>query len=96
MNEYCHHVSGIFANLAEAEGALSSLVARGLPRAELQIFDAESGPAIAELKGENNEVLTNVLVDGAIGTAVGTAGHPGLGCQPGRLCRCYGRGQQWC
>jgi hypothetical protein len=38
----------------------------------LQLFDAESGPAVTELKGENNEVLTNVLVDGAIGTAVGT------------------------
>ena len=35
-------------------------------------FEAESGPAVAEIKGENNEVLTNVLVDGAIGTAVGT------------------------
>lgn len=38
----------------------------------MQLFDAESGPAVTELKGENNEVLTNVLVDGAIGTAVGT------------------------
>ena len=36
------------------------------------MFEAESGPAVAEIKGENNEVLTNVLVDGAIGTAVGT------------------------
>ena len=72
MDEYCHHVSGFFAHRAEAEGALSSLVARGLPRAQLQLFDAESGPSVTELKGENNEVLTNVLVDGAIGTAVGT------------------------
>lgn len=38
----------------------------------MQLFEAESGPAVAEIKGENNEVLTNVLVDGAIGTAVGT------------------------
>jgi len=72
MDEYRHHVSGFFAHRAEAEGALSSLVARGLPRAQLQLFDAESGPSVTELKGENNEVLTNVLVDGAIGTAVGT------------------------
>jgi hypothetical protein len=72
MNEYSHHVSGFFAHRAEAEGALSRLVERGLPRAQLQLFDAESGPAVTELKGENNEVLTNVLVDGAIGTAVGT------------------------
>lgn len=72
MDEYRHHVSGFFAHRAEAESALSSLVARGLPRVQLQLFDAESGPAVAEIKGENNEVLTNVLVDGAIGTAVGT------------------------
>lgn len=71
MDEYRHHVSGFFAHRAEAEGALSRLVERGLPRAQLQLFDAESGPAITELKGQNNEVLTNVLVDGAIGTAVG-------------------------
>lgn len=72
MDEYRHHVSVFFAHRAEAEGALSTLVARGLPRAHLQLFDAESGPAVTELKGENNEVLTNVLVDGAFGTAVGT------------------------
>jgi len=72
MDGYRHHVSGFFAHRAEAESALSTLVARGLPRAHLQLFDAESGPAVTELKGENNEVLTNVLVDGAIGTAVGT------------------------
>jgi hypothetical protein len=72
MDQYRHHVSGFFAHRAEAEGALARLVARGVPRTQLQLFDAESGPAVTELKGENNEVLTNVLVDGAIGTAVGT------------------------
>lgn len=72
MDQYRHHVSGFFAHRAEAEGALASLVTRGVPRAQMQLFDAESGPAVTELNGENNEVLTNVLVDGAIGTAVGT------------------------
>lgn len=72
MNEYRHHVSGFFAHRAEAEGALSRLLAGGLPSSQMRLFDAESGPSITELKGENNEVLTNVLVDGAVGTAVGT------------------------
>jgi hypothetical protein len=72
MNEYRHHVSGFFAGHDEAAGALDSLVERGLPRQQLQLFDAESGPAITKIKDEDNEVLTNVLVDGAIGTAVGT------------------------
>lgn len=72
MDEYRHHVSGFFAHRAEAEGALASIVARGLPRQQLQLFDADSGPEVTKPKGESNEVLTNVLVDGAIGTAVGT------------------------
>lgn len=72
MNEYRHHISGFFAHRAGAEGALARLADRGVPRDQMQLFDAESGPAITELKGDDNEVLTNVLVDGAIGTAVGT------------------------
>lgn len=72
MDGYSHHVSGFFAHRPEAEVALSSLVGRGIGRDQLRLFDADSGPAITEPKGESNEVLTNVLVDGAIGTAVGT------------------------
>jgi hypothetical protein len=72
MDEYRHLVSGFFAHREEAEGAFARLIERGVPRDRLQLFDAESGPAVAETKGESNEVLTNVLVDGAIGTAVGT------------------------
>lgn len=72
MEEYRHHVSGFFAHRAEAEGALSRLLGRGLPRDQIQLFDADSGPVVTKPKGESNEVLTNVLVDGAIGTAVGT------------------------
>ena len=72
MDEYRHHVSGFFAHRAEAEGALSRLVERGLPRQQIQLFDADSGPAVTKPKGESNEVLTNVLVDSAVGTVVGT------------------------
>ena len=72
MDEYHHHVSGFFAHREEAEGALSRLTEQGLSRSQLQLFDADSGPAITKPKGESNEVLTNVLVDGAIGTVVGT------------------------
>ena len=72
MDEYRHYVSGFFAHRAEAEGALASLVERGLPRERLQIFDADSSLPVSEPKGQSNETLTNVLVDGAIGAAVGT------------------------
>jgi len=70
--DYVHHVSGFFAHRAEAEGAFSQLLERNIPRAQIQLFAADSGPAVAKPKGDSNEVLTNVLVDGAIGTAVGT------------------------
>lgn len=72
MDEYRHHVSGFFAYRADAEDALARLVVRGLPQAQIQLFDAESGPSVTQIKGENNLVLTNVLVDGAVGTVVGT------------------------
>ena len=72
MNEYRHHVSGFFAHRDEAETALSSLVAKGLPRDRLQIFTAESVPPITTQEKKSDGVLQDVLVDGAIGTVVGT------------------------
>ncbi len=71
MNEYRHHVSGFFAHRNQAEAAFDRLVERGMPSEQLQLFDAESGPAVTEIKGKDSTLLTNVLVDGAIGTAVG-------------------------
>ena len=72
MDRYRHHVSGFFALRAEADGALSSLIERGLPRERLHIFDADSAPPVPEPQSDSNAVLKDVLVDGAIGTAVGT------------------------
>jgi hypothetical protein len=72
MNDYRHHVSGFFAHRAEAEGALRTLIERGLPGRQVELLDAESLPASTQPKEGSNETLTNVLVDGAIGTAVGT------------------------
>lgn len=72
MNEYSHHVSGFFAHREEAEGALSRLLERGLPRTRIQLFAAGSETPGSTPDGKSNETLTNVLVDGAIGTAVGS------------------------
>lgn len=72
MDEYRHHVSGFFAHREEAQNALSRLVERGLPRERLHLLDADSAPPAPAPKTDSNEVLTNVLVDGAVGTAVGT------------------------
>ena len=38
MNEYRHHVSGIFAVYQEADSARSRLIEQGLPRERIQIF----------------------------------------------------------
>jgi len=72
MDETRHHVSGFYSQREEAETALSSLVARGLPRAQIQIFANDSTVAMPTAPGKNNDMLKDVLVDGAIGTAVGT------------------------
>ena len=72
MNEYRHHVSGFFAHRDEAETALSSLVAKGLPRDRLQIFAADSELPVSTEEKKSDGVLQDVLVDGAIGTVVGT------------------------
>lgn len=70
MNEYRHHVSGFFEHRDEAESALEALAQRGLPRDRMQIFKHEEVPALN--KAGSNVVLKNMVVDGAIGTAVGT------------------------
>lgn len=78
MDEYRHHVSGFFAHREEAESAFSTLVERGLPHEQLNIFAAD--PASSDLASKegregregSNEVLKDVLVDATIGTAVGT------------------------
>lgn len=70
MNEYRHHVSGFFAHRDDAESALSRLVEQGLPREQLQIHAPTS--ATPEQEKKSDSVLQDVLVDGVIGTAVGT------------------------
>jgi hypothetical protein len=73
MDEYRHHVSGFFASREDADNASSTLVNRGLKGDRLQVLDAgstaQSGPVPMT---RSDGVLQDVLVDGAIGTVVGT------------------------
>jgi hypothetical protein len=72
MAEYRHHVSGFFARREEAEGAQARLLAHGLPGERLHLVSGDTAlPAPAPPEG-SKAVLKNILVDGAIGTAVGT------------------------
>jgi len=72
MDTYRHHVSGFFAHREQAESASSRLVERGLPRNRLQIFDATQAPPAPTPLAVSDNVLKDVIVDGAIGAAVGT------------------------
>ena len=72
MNQTSHHVSGFFAVCDEARATRDELVVRGLPPAQLRIYETDEVPSAPMPKGDSNAVLKDVLGDGAIGTAVGT------------------------
>lgn len=71
MNDYQHHVSGIFPHCKQAEEALAGLVERGLPRERLHIFATDLPQHTPPPSAASDSVLKDVVVDGAIGTAVG-------------------------
>lgn len=72
MEPYLHHVSGFFAQRGDADSAMSQLIEQGLPREQIQIFKKNLDEPAAATEAESNGVLKDLLVDGAIGTAVGT------------------------
>ena len=72
MNEYRHHVSGFFAHRDEAESTLSGLVEQGFPGERMHIYSADSSSSSPVQEAKSDGVLKDVLVDGAIGTALGT------------------------
>lgn len=73
MEQYLHHVTGVFVHQNEAESALARLVERGLPRERLRIFQTHAASPPPQHQEESDEVLKNVLVDGTIGAAAGTS-----------------------
>jgi len=72
MDKYIHHVSGIFSHHDAAKSALFRLVDRGIPQSRLQLFDSDSNLPPASQQAKSNKVLKDMVVDGAIGMAVGT------------------------
>jgi len=70
MDDYPHHVSGFFAHRADAENARAELTRLGVSPEGIHILDSGSG-AVARTS-DSNEVLKDVVVDGAVGAAVGT------------------------
>lgn len=72
MNAENHIVSGIYASAAEAERVRELLIGRGLPRWQVKVVERaradDSNPQLADA----DDVLKEVLVDGTVGTLVGT------------------------
>lgn len=72
MTSQSHIASGIYASRAEAEMVRGHLIERGLPAKQLKIVERaradDSNPGLADA----DNVLTEVLVDGTVGTLVGT------------------------
>ena len=71
MSTYRHYLSGFFTHRDQAEIALTRLTGKGFPRTRVQIFDSQSPPIAHKSADGSNEVLKDVLVDSALGTAVG-------------------------
>lgn len=74
MENYLHRVLGVYPSRAAADAVLQELVRQGLPQDKLEILEPGSAAGASRLPGaDSDDVLTQVLRDGAIGTAVGTA-----------------------
>ncbi|MEI8396956.1 MAG: hypothetical protein WCF85_19695 [Rhodospirillaceae bacterium] len=73
MSEHRHYISGFFANHEDAERTRSQLVEAGLPLDQLHIYKNEPGsPGYSEAAATSDDALKDILVDGAIGTVVGS------------------------
>ena len=72
MTAYLHHVSGFFVKDEEAYIARTQLMEHGFPAARVLVYTNELAAPAPPPKGSSNSALKGMLVDGAIGTAVGT------------------------
>lgn len=72
MRSHSHIVSGVYASRAEAETVRGKLIEQGLPRKQIKVVERvraeDDNPKLAD----DDQVLKEVLVDGTLGTLVGT------------------------
>ena len=72
MKTQNHIVRGVYASRAEAEKVRNQLLERGLQRQQVKVVErARADDSNAKL-ADDDEVLKEVLVDGTVGTLVGT------------------------
>ncbi len=72
MEKYLHRVLGIYATRAAAESASAQLIEHGMLAENVKILEPGSGNDDGEARADSDDVLKEVLREGAIGTAVGT------------------------
>jgi hypothetical protein len=78
MDTCLHRVVGLYANVAEAGRVRDRIVAHGIAPQQISMLAAGSPAAPADVASDSDEVLKDLLRDGAIGTAVGTAAGAGV------------------
>lgn len=76
MDSYLHRISGIYVGRAEAERVFDQLLQAGFGRGQLELVNKPR--PTKETAPDSDEVRNEVLIDGAIGTAIG-AGIGALG-----------------
>jgi hypothetical protein len=72
MGNYLHRILGLYAARAEAESVFEQLVRRGIPPEKITILEPGRGDGNEEAKADSDDVLKELLREGAIGAAVGT------------------------
>ena len=72
MGNYLHRVLGLYAVRAEAKCVFDQLVQRGIPPEKVTILEPGRDDGNGEAKADSDDVLKELLREGAIGAAVGT------------------------
>ncbi|MHB1332812.1 MAG: DUF1269 domain-containing protein [Sulfuriferula sp.] len=72
MHKYLHKVAGIYSSRVAAEKVRSQLIEQGFDLDQMNILISMDTASDAKIEPEGNEVLSEVVKDGVIGTAVGS------------------------
>jgi outer membrane lipoprotein SlyB len=72
MNTEHHRILGVFTHRDDAQHALESLLARGVPSDQMTVVTADRTTAELDTNPASDAALKGILLDGAIGTAVGS------------------------
>jgi hypothetical protein len=78
MDPYLHRVVGLFPSLVEANHARDLILATGMASTQVSVLAAGATGTGGEAKTDSDDVLKDLLRDGAIGTVVGTAAGAGV------------------